>query len=215
MDLMRESVMEMEKEMIAACDENGNAIGIFTREEIHKKGLWHNTFHCWIVEIADGIPYIHLQLRSPDKKDFPDLLDISAAGHILAHETVEDGAREIGEELGISVAFTELIPLGIMKDQLAEKNFLDNERCHVFLYKTDQKLDGAYRFQQEEVAGMFIFNLQDFFDLCSGAAEKISSKGAIAQGTLEGKSISITDLVPHSTSYLDGVVRAIQKELSK
>lgn len=202
--------------MIAVCDEDGKAQGIATREEVHKKGLWHNTFHCWIVEMAEGTPYIHLQLRSPDKKDFPDLLDISAAGHILANETIEDGAREIEEELGIDVKFDELVPLGIMKDQLAIRNFLDNERCHVFLYKTDQKLDDTYKFQQEEVAGMFKFDFQDFFDLCSGAAEKINSKGEmVADGKASPRSIALADLVPHGQSYLDGVVRAIHTELTK
>lgn len=202
--------------MIAVCDEDGVAQGIATRKEIHRKGLWHNTFHCWIVEMVEGTPYIHLQLRSPDKKDFPNLFDISAAGHILAHETVEDGAREIKEELGIDVKFAELVPLGIMKDQLAVQNFLDNERCHVFMYLTDEKLDAAYEFQQEEVAGMFKFDVQDFFDLCAGAAERISSKGQIAaEGTLSARSVALTDLVPHGQSYLDGVVRAIQTQLRK
>lgn len=200
--------------MIAACDVDGNVVGIATREEIHRKGIWHDTFHCWIVEMAEGAPYIHLQLRSPDKKDFPDLLDISAAGHILAHETVEDGAREIREELGIDVKFDELIPLGIIKDQLAVQNFLDNERCHVFLYKTDQNLDGVYKFQQEEVASMFKFDFQDFSELCSGAADKIDSKAEIAaDGKGSPRTISLVDLVPHSPSYLDGVMQAIRTEL--
>lgn len=202
--------------MIAVCDEAGAAQGVATREEVHKKGLWHNTFHCWIVEMAKSTPYIHLQLRSPDKKDFPELLDISAAGHILAHETVEDGAREIKEELGIDVKFEELVPLGIMKDRLAVRNFLDNERCHVFLYVTKENLDDSYEFQQEEVAGMFKFDLQDFVDLCSGAAERISSKGQVAAtGTLSPRSIALADLVPHGQSYLDRVVRAIQTALRK
>ncbi|HSJ36707.1 MAG TPA: NUDIX domain-containing protein, partial [Planococcus sp. (in: firmicutes)] len=200
----------MEKEMIAVCDEEGVAQGIATREEVHKKGLWHDTFHCWIVEMTEGTPYIHLQLRSPEKKDFPDLLDISAAGHILAHETVVDGAREIKEELGIDVKFDELMPLGIFKDQLAVQNFLDNERCHVFLYITNEKLDGAYNFQQEEVAGMFKFDFQEFSDLCSGAAEKIDSKGELAtEGKTSPRTMSLADLVPHSPSYLDGVMQAI------
>jgi len=202
--------------MIAVCKEDGKVQGIATREEVHKKGLWHNTFHCWIVERVEGTPFIHLQLRSPDKKDFPELLDISAAGHILAHETVEDGAREIKEELGIDVKFDELVPLGIMRDQLAVRNFLDNERCHVFLYVTEEKLDDTYKFQQEEVAGMFKFDFQEFFDLCSGAEEKISSKGGmVTDGKASPRSISLADLVPHSKSYLDGVMKAIRTEIAR
>src|SRR5690606_1440328 len=126
--------------------------------------FWHETFHCWIVEMVDGAPVIHLQLRSQDKKDFPGLLDISAAGHILAHEKVEDGIREIEEELGIKVKFDELIALGLIKDQIAMPDFLDNERCHVFLYKAEESLDKRYRFQVEEVAGMYKFDFREFAD---------------------------------------------------
>lgn len=204
----------MDEEMIMACEEDGTPIGTATREEIHKKGFWHETFHCWIVGIEGGIPYIHLQLRSPDKKDFPNLLDISAAGHLLAHETVKDGVREIEEELGIEVKFEELIPLGIIKDQLAVRNFLDNERCHAFLYVTEEKLDDTYKFQQEEVAGMFKFDFQDFYNLCTGSREKIESAGELtAARTKSQRNITLADLVPHGKSYLEQTVKGIRKEL--
>lgn len=204
----------MDEEMIMACEEEGTPTGIETREEIHKKGLWHETFHCWIVKIEDGTPYIHLQLRSTDKKDFPDLLDISAAGHILAHETVMDGVREIREELGITVEFEELVPLGVIKDQLVVKDFIDNERCHVFIYLTEEVLDDKFRFQQEEVTGIFKFNFQEFADLCTGAAKEIESEGGItADGQASPKSIALADLVPHGKSYLHQVIEGIQNVL--
>ncbi|MCM3612019.1 NUDIX domain-containing protein [Planococcus sp. MERTA32b] len=204
----------MDKEMIMACDEDGTPTGIATREEIHKRGLWHETFHCWIVEIEDGTPYIHLQLRSADKKDFPGQLDISAAGHILAHESIADGVREIEEELGIDVKFEELISLGVVKDQLSLEGFKDNERCHIFLYMAEQSLDGAYRFQKEEVAGMFRFVFQDFVDLCMGSAESIESAWELAAAeTPSQKSVTLADLVPHGQSYLEQVLRGIQNAL--
>ncbi|WP_203333939.1 NUDIX hydrolase [Planococcus beigongshangi] len=204
----------MEMERIAACDENGKAIGVRSRDEIHRTGLWHETFHCWIVEMTDEAPLIHLQLRSSDKKDFPGLLDISAAGHILAHETVEDGVREIVEELGIEVGFDELIPLGIIKDRLTVQNFIDNERCHVFLYKTEEGLDNKYEFQKEEVAGMFKFDFLEFIELSSGHVAHIESRGEIsAAGKLLRRQIGLSDLVPHEPAYLKEVVDRIQKAL--
>ncbi|CAM5275178.1 NUDIX hydrolase OS=Lysinibacillus sphaericus OX=1421 GN=LS41612_02185 PE=4 SV=1 [Lysinibacillus sphaericus] len=46
--------------------------------------------------------YIYFQIRSGQKKDYPGLLDITAAGHLLAVETVEAGIREVKEELGVN-----------------------------------------------------------------------------------------------------------------
>src|SRR5690606_17538691 len=123
--------MEMEK--LRVYDEHGNPQGIETRQAVHELGLWHETFHCWIVGRRNNRDTVYLQLRSEAKKDFPGLFDITAAGHLLADETVEDGVREVKEELGLEVEFDKLIHLGMVKDQMEMPGFIDNERCHCFL----------------------------------------------------------------------------------
>jgi isopentenyldiphosphate isomerase len=105
----------MESELIKRFDEHGNQAGVATREEIHKMGYWHETFHCWFIGREEGIDYIYFQIRSGTKKDYSNLLDITAAGHLLAHETIYDGIREVKEEIGIDVSFNELVPLGVIK----------------------------------------------------------------------------------------------------
>ena len=76
-------------------------LGTTTQKEVHEKGLWH------------GGNYIQLQLRSESKKDFPSVLDVSAAGDILSHESVGDGIRELEEELGLSIRLTDLEKVGL------------------------------------------------------------------------------------------------------
>lgn len=93
----------MSIEMIKIYDEQKNPLGITSRDIVHQKGYWHDTFHCWFLKNENNIDYIYFQLRSKVKNDFPNLLDITAAGHILANETVGEGIREIKEELGMDV----------------------------------------------------------------------------------------------------------------
>lgn len=96
-------------ERLKIFDEDRFQIGIATRDEVHRFGFWHETFHCWFVSEEAGTYYIYLQLRSATKKDYPNLLDITAAGHLLADETVQDGIREIKEEIGIDLTIEDLI----------------------------------------------------------------------------------------------------------
>lgn len=209
----------MESEKITIVDIEGKEIGAATREEIHKKGLWHETFHCWIITIEKGKPYIHLQIRSSGKKDFPDLLDITAAGHILAVETVEDGIREVKEELGIDVAFEKLISLGVIKDQIVQGDFIDNERCHTFLYMPKGEIDDTYVLQKEEVAGMVKVDFESFYALCFGEAEEITVEGfrisAAQKKSGIQKKIGLKDLVPHSQVYLEQAATLIDQELKR
>lgn len=127
----------MEHELLKIFDQYRNHAGVASREEVHREGYWHETFHCWFVREEEGVQYIYLQKRSALKKDYPDLLDITAAGHILAQETIQDGVREIKEELGVDVSFNELIPLGIIEYSVARDELKDNELSHVFYLKVN------------------------------------------------------------------------------
>lgn len=209
----------MESEKINVYDEDGKHLGAAARKEIHEKGLWHETFHCWIVTKEEGRCFIHLQIRSSTKKDFPDLLDISAAGHLLSQETVEDGIREVEEELGIKVAYEDLISLGIIKDQIVEQSFIDNERCHTFLYMPKGEIDDAYVLQKEEVAGMVKADFESFYALCFGDMEEITVEGfqiSADQNKSEiQKKVGLKDLVPHSQAYLEQAATLIGQELKR
>jgi isopentenyldiphosphate isomerase len=208
----------METEKIAVCDENGISLGTATRQEVHEKGYWHETFHCWFVSRKQGKYFIHLQLRSPSKKDFPGMFDITAAGHILADEAIEDGVREVKEELGIAVSFEDLIPLGVLKDQIHMDGFLDNERCHVFLYKAEENVETMYMLQKEEVAGMVAADFTSFYAMCIGMSTEMEVHGFkwVAGGEKDAirKSVALEDLVPHGKSYLREVAMAIKEELN-
>ena len=203
----------MENELLKVFDGNGNAIGTATRAEVHREGHWHETFHCWFAEKIGNERFLFFQVRSLDKKDYPDLLDITAAGHILAEETYLDGLREVKEELGIELSLDDLKSIGVIKDSLKNPGIIDNELCHVFLYDKHQPFD-HYNLQREEVSGIMRASLTDFENLWSGKEQKIKVEGFLYSRDHEKKSHSLlvtkSDFVPHEDSYIDSVIEVIK-----
>lgn len=203
-------------EKIAYVTESGALLGVTSREDIHKRGLWHETFHCWVVTRELGRYMIHLQLRSSDKAEFPDLFDITAAGHIAADESVGDGVREIEEELGLSVELKELTPLSVVHDEISFPGFTDRERAHVYLYKGAQLALSEYRLQLQEVAGVAAVEFHAFFELCTQQVEHIQVSGFRETPTGRKdfrKLVGLSDMVPHEANYWEQVAIRIRKEL--
>ncbi|MFJ7939614.1 NUDIX domain-containing protein [Peribacillus sp. NPDC096622] len=199
------------REELKIFDENRNEIGIADRSEVHKKGHWHETFHCWFVDKKDGIDYIYFQKRSDEKKDFPTLLDITAAGHIMSNESVSDGIREVKEELGIDVQFEELISLGVIEDCIVTNSFIDRELGNVYLYHMKDTDD--FNLQKEEVSGIVKTEFNNFSDLCLGKQNKIIVEGfkinELGKKIVLKKNVSLDQFVPHQKSYLEKVVKLI------
>ncbi|MFS0821245.1 NUDIX hydrolase [Bacillus sp. 1P02SD] len=203
-----------EQERIKIFDDQKNLIGVASRSDVHRIGYWHEVFHCWFIHNEEGIDYIYLQLRSKNKKDYPYLLDITAAGHLLADETVEDGVREINEELGIDVAFEELIKLGVLDYSVVREDFIDKELANVFLYKSKNTLDD-FTLQVEEVSGIVKAKFIDFSQLWLGVKDEIEISGFEIMD--DGKKKKINEkvnrdrFVPHQVSFYKEVIQKIQE----
>lgn len=209
----------METEKIRIYDEQGTPQGIADRKAVHENGYWHETFHCWLAGRQGDRNVVYLQLRSEDKKDFPRLFDITAAGHLLAGETVEDGIREVQEELGIRVGVADLTPLGMVKDRIALPGFLDNERCQCFLYQDLENIDLRFELQLEEVSGMAKLDFEALESLFMGKKGRVEIEGfeITPDGSKRSfeREISLKDLVPHSTVYFEKIIELIGEELNK
>ncbi|MGG4267222.1 NUDIX hydrolase [Peribacillus simplex] len=208
----------MKTELLKVFDSNRIQIGVSPREEVHRLGHWHEVFHCWFAGSEAGVDYLYLQHRCAMKKDYPNLFDITAAGHLLAHESVYDGVREIKEEIGIDVSFDKLVPLGIIEYHQTKEDFIDNELANVFLYKSAHCFDD-FTLQLEEVSGMVKVVLNDFEELWTSAKDKVNIKGF--EMDQEGRRMMIDrfvgrdELVPHDLSYYDSIIRLIRENLAK
>ncbi|MEI7026274.1 NUDIX hydrolase [Paenibacillus sp. y28] len=204
-------------EQFDVLDAQMNKIGTASRQQVHAQGLWHQTFHCWILQQAGGGQgKLLLQLRHPDKETFPNRFDISCAGHLTSGETVEDGVRELEEELGLSVPAQALTYCGVVAEEtVISKDFVDREFSHVFLYMCTQPLQ-AYRFQLSEVSGLFLVDLEAFEQLLFEQRQAIPAEG-IQYHEQEQRYVEIrreigkADIALNSMAYYELLFRKIRE----
>jgi isopentenyldiphosphate isomerase len=164
----------MSGELIDVFDELGRHQGVRDRATAHAEGWWHQVFHLLVVARRDGGPVAVLQRRASAKVAFPDLLDLSATGHLAAGELPADGVRELREELGIELAPDALRPLGVRRIVDDTPEGLNREFCHVFLAFDDRPLD-AYRPDPTEVSAVVQVAIGDARSLFAGAVEQIEA----------------------------------------
>lgn len=207
----------MKTESLNIFDANGIYLGVSSRDEIHKHGYWHETFHCWIISQEGGKNFIHFQVRSAHKKDYPGLLDISAAGHLLANEKVSDGIREVHEELGINVSIEDLISLGTIPDEIIQNDIIDRELGHTFMYLIPLQLKDKYVFQVEEVSGIIKIDINSFNELWKEEINEILVEGIVFDEQNQVRNVSRTvqkkDFLPHDDSYITKVMELIKNNL--
>lgn len=166
----------MKEEQIDIYNEEMVHIGTAPREEVHKRGHWHQTFHCWLISREDDKQYIIFQKRHPGKDTFPNRYDITAAGHLMAGESPTDGIREVQEELGIDITFEDLQSLGIIKYDFHSDELIDREFCHVFLSERNIPFD-EYNPQLEEVTGLVKLDMDEAKAFFSGKREYVHAVG--------------------------------------
>lgn len=204
------------EEQLRIFDQNKHPIGVASRRDVHHYGYWHEVFHCWMITLIEGEYYVYLQLRSPFKKDYPGLYDITAAGHLLADESVEDGIREVEEELGISVQYEDLTSLDILSYQVENDTIIDKEFANVFLLNSRLQFDD-FKLQVEEVTGMIRVKLNDFEQLWSHQADQVKACGfkigVDGQSQSFEERIGREDFVAHDGSFYREVVRRIKGSL--
>ena len=196
--------------MLMTIDKNRNPLYIKSREAVHRDGDWHETFQCWFIEQVENTYYIYVQKRSANKKDYPSMYDITAAGHLLVDETVEDGVREIKEELGIDVSLDELTFLQAIPNSITLPNLIDNEISLVYLYEVKKPI--RFSFLDEEVEAVMRVKLSDFEKLVFGEVDQVFCQKH-EDGEINGCCITISksQMVPHEMNYFKKVMNKINE----
>lgn len=194
----------MSKEYLDVFDANYKHIGVENKDVVHKNGLWHHVFHCWIVNPKNKS--LILQLRSHKKSVYPDCFDVSAAGHIHAGENVIDGAREIEEELGINVNKNDLIYLGQyidVEDMSTNKipSYQNREFVFTYFFKNEMQLD-EYVLQKKEVDAVYEIKIDDALKLFSGEVDEVKINGVLRKKKEKViRIVKYRDFVPRGERY--------------
>lgn len=203
-------------EMFDIFNDRMQMIGTASRQEAHLQGLWHQTFHCWVYRDIQGQgPSLLFQLRDVEKDTYPNLLDISCAGHLLTGESAVDGLRELKEELGLDVLYPDLHSCGIfIEDNTITETLIDREFCHVFTYECSKDVS-EYDFQISEVSGLYFIEIKRFQELIQGEIDSVIAKGislikSTGERYVENRTVTLSDFVSHSKEYYDLIIGEIQ-----
>ncbi len=206
----------MAEEWLKVFDGNYEEKGKATRMVVHSKGLWHETVHFWLITKIDEKHYLFLQKRSKSKADYPDLYDISAAGHLLATESPRDGLRELQEELGFStINIDKLHKLGIVKNIIHTDRITDNEFSHIYVYMVNDSI--SFHLQEEEVSEMVITEFDSFYEFCTGARSDVLVYPwqAFAYGSEKGLKAGKDRFVPHQDAYFREIAVLLKHHLEQ
>lgn len=138
-------------------NEIGAKTGIVkARNHVHRDGDWHRAVHVWLYVQSTGM--LLIQKRAACKESWPNLWDISAAGHVTAgDQSLETAQRETHEELGMNAPVEAIEPLFSMQAAFHtnDGSFVNNEFIDVYLITVKDEIPvQTFVLQEEEVAAV-------------------------------------------------------------
>lgn len=151
-------------------DQNGMHTGTCDRKTVHDDGLWHFAMHCWLYTKIENTQYVIFQRRQTDKRIFPNRLDVAAAGHYIAGEQLEDGLRELIEELNINPSDIEVSFYGTEKFSYEDSEIKNNEFWNIYVcYFNFNGYDIA--FDESELKDVLFLPLNETMELMQSNGE--------------------------------------------
>ncbi len=158
------------------------------KSEAHKKGHLHASAHIWIF---NNNKEILIQKRVPNKNTFPNLWDVSVAGHISAGEKpIISAIREVQEEIGLTIKQHNLDFIGTYKKRIQHsKDLIDYELHHIYMCKINFDVK-SLKIQKEEVAEVNLISIQNLIKLVHS---------------------NESNFVPHGKSYFKMVFDALKQ----
>ncbi len=212
--------MDDGEEIIDIFDDLGRHIGTKSRAAVHRDGDWHQVFNCLVVRLDGQEPAVLLQLRGTASGAFPNLLDLTVGGHLLAGEPpLMGGFREFQEELGVEVRPEGVVFLGVRRNVLVDSgSIVHRELIQAFLVLDDRPLE-TYRLPAGEVGGLFECSLAGLLTALDAPPKSFEGNGiAIGEnGTMRSSRRAFTkaDLVPNDAYWITILIMAERLALGR
>jgi isopentenyldiphosphate isomerase len=200
----------MRSEILEIFNDNFESIGQSNYDEVHANGYWHQVIHCWIIDsVSHTILY---QKRGLSKIIYPNMLDVSAAGHCRFNESpLQTLIRETLEEIGIIVNEERLIKVGIRRDAFMSGERINREFQHVFFYQTNFK-EEKIRIQNKELQYVVLIKPSD---VIHSIENRISIRALrYDKGIFSETMISASEFIPSVDNYNLKIPIAISNYLS-
>lgn len=188
----------MNNEIIDIYDDNGLFLKTSTSKEAHTYGYWHKVIHFWIID--KKTKRLLYQKRAKEKLLYPNMLDISVAGHVLSGEKIFDALkRETKEELGLEFDNVKIKFLGIRRDSFKSNIIINREFQYVYIASIDIDIS-KLNIQKEELSEIILISPQVIIDLFEKKIKKYI--GTSYHDNIKKKSIiKINNIIPSIDNY--------------
>lgn len=159
------------------------------KEDVFSQGLLHAAAHVWIWRRSSSGKEVLLQKRAANKRTWPNLFDISAAGHIdLGEAPLAAAIRETVEEIGHQARPSEFTFVEVWRmNTKTDSDAIENEFQYLYTYELPKDVELVH--DAQEVASLVWKSLEDF-------ADQVLTSG---QG-----------YVPHGNDYYETVIAALR-----
>ena len=150
-----------------------------SKEEIHQKGLWHRTINFLIVNPSFR-EVIFQEKKGLEAFTNPDYFVKINGGHIQQNESLEEGFREMEEELGLQIPPTDCHYLGKCQVSFEAGNFKNNEFMHFYLVPAPEGFE-SINFNDGEVGSIVKFNIDEALDMLLDKKQQIPAQARNSQ----------------------------------